>query len=290
MFMPSGEINLQISYEQLRSLVVEQLRTSSSGQVSSLHSNIARLAIQKGLTADPYVQAGVNMMNAQYSLNERYQAWVEDIVWDLIIEGVIRPGLGDTRNNGLPWYHISEYGKSVVQNQPAQPYDPEGYLADVQAIPNIDPIILAYLEESLKAFRIHCLLSSVITLGCASEKAVLLLIDACINALSDPNLKAQLTKVNQGISIKQKQDELKKILDTKILIRGTPVPNDIRENLDNYLTGVFGIIRRHRNDAGHPSGNVIRRADLNALLTIFPEYLKKVYSLMDWFNANPNSL
>ena len=53
---------------------------------------------------------------------------------------------------------------------------------------------------------------------------------------------------------------------------------------------VFSIIRSHRNDAGHPSGNVVQREHLYAYLVTFPEYLKKVYSLIDWLNANPNTI
>jgi hypothetical protein len=36
---------------------------------------------------------------------------VHDIIWDLIIEGYIRPGLGDGQNNDLPHYHITKKGK-----------------------------------------------------------------------------------------------------------------------------------------------------------------------------------
>ena len=289
MYSDTGLIQVELPYEQLRSLILEQLKTSKTGQTTSLSTNVARLVVQKNLAPDPYANSGM-LGNLQYKFTPKYNVWVEDIVWDLINEGVIRPGLLDDLNKGLPYYHLSEYGNSIVENQQAQPYDPEGYLADVRSIPHIDPVIVTYLEESLKAFRINCLLSSAITVGCASEKAILLLLDACINAVNDPTLKARLTKVNDGLSTKQKQDELKKILDTKILIKNSIVPYDVREDLDNYLTGVFGIIRKHRNDAGHPTGKIIRRPDLNALLVVFPEYLKKIYSLMNWFNANHNSL
>ena len=41
----------------------------------------------------------------------------------------------------------------------------------------IDPVIIRYLEECLSCFRRNLLLSSAVMLGCASEKAVLLLIE-----------------------------------------------------------------------------------------------------------------
>lgn len=274
------KISLDISYEQTRSLVIEKLKSAPSGQIVGLHHDIARLAVDRGLTSKP----NMTVMNQPYEPPAKYKSWIEEIIWDLIIEGLVRPGLGDgSSNNGMPWYHVSKYGKTFLNSPSPQPYDPDGYLSIVQSIPNVDGIILTYLEESLKAFRIHCLLSSVITLGCASEKAILLLIDACENAIGNPTDRATFVKKTNTISIKRKHDEFKSILDSKIV---PALPREIKENLDNYLTGIFSIIRSHRNDAGHPSGNVVQREHLYAYLTTFPEYLKKVYSLINWLTTN----
>ncbi len=278
-----SEVRLEISYEQTRSLVIEALGSSSGGQVTSLHSNIASLVVQKGIAANPDANSGTRYINRSYELPQKYKTWIEDIIWDLIMEGLVRPGRGNGLNEGLPWYHISEYGKTVLGTQPPQPYDPDGYLARVQAIPNIESIILAYLEESLKTFRIHCLLSSVITLGCASEKAFLLLIDACENAISNPKDKDDFAKKTDTISIKRKHDEFQNLLRTKII---SALPYDIKDNLDNYLAGLFSNIRNHRNDAGHPTGKVIQREHLYSYLVVFPSYLEKVYSLIDWLSKN----
>jgi hypothetical protein len=278
------EVKFDVSYEQIRSLVVESLGTHSQGQITSFHLHIARLFIQRGIVPDP-ANSGAFNRPSQYELSPKHKSWIEDIIWDLIIEGVVRPGLGDTINNGLPWYHVSEYGKTVLGNNPPQPYDPDSYLARVKAISDIDDIILTYLEESLKAFRIHCLLSSMITLGCASEKAILLLIDACQNSLANPTDKADFTRKTDTISIKRKHDEFQNIFKTKILVLPA-LPYDIKENLDTYLTGLFSIIRTHRNDAGHPSGKVIQREHLYSYLVVFPTYLEKVYALMDWLSRN----
>jgi hypothetical protein len=280
MFSNDLTIKLDTSYEQTRALVIEALKSSSSGQMTSLYPNIANLAVRKGVVENP---ASANFLNPTYELPRKYKIWVEDIFWDLITEGLIRPGLGDGVNQGLPWYHVSEYGKTVLTNQSPQPYDPDGYLAEVRAIPNIDDVILSYLEESLKAFRIHCHLSSVITLGCASEKAILLLIEACKAAISNPADQADLERRTDTLAIKRKHDEFQNLLKAKIV---PLLPKELKENLDNYLIGLFSIIRSTRNDAGHPSGKEIRREPLYAYLATFPEYLKKVYDLIDWLNNN----
>ena len=280
MFSSDLTIKLDTSYEQTRALVIEVLKSSSSGQITSLYSNVAKLAVRKGIVENP---AGANFLNPTYELSSKYKIWIEDILWDLITEGLVRPGLGDGLNQGLPWYHVSEYGKTVLTNQSPQPYDPDGYLTEVRAIPNIDEVILSYLEESLKAFRIHCHLSSVITLGCASEKAILLLIQACKAAISNPIDQADFEKSTDTLAIKRKHDEFQNLLKVKI---APLLPRELKENLDNYLIGLFSIIRSTRNDAGHPSGKEIRREPLYAYLATFPEYLKKVYDLIDWLNNN----
>lgn len=278
MYSSNPIIKLDTSYEQTRALVIEVLKSSPSGQITNLYYNIANLAVQKGIVEKPF---GVNSSNAPYGLPNKYKVWIEDIFWDLIIEGLVRPGLEDGVNQGLPWYHVSEHGKNVLTNQPPQPYDPDGYLTEIRAIPNIDEVIISYLEESLKAFRIHCHLSSAITLGCASEKAFLLLIEACKASISDSTERSNFEKKTDTLAIKRKHDEFRKILETKIV---PDLPKELKENLDTYLIGLFSIIRSTRNDAGHPSGKEIRREHLYAHLVTFPNYLKKVYDLIDWLN------
>ncbi|MEH1947953.1 MAG: hypothetical protein V7K77_13510 [Nostoc sp.] len=281
MFSNDSTVKLEISYEQTKTLVTEYLTSSPSGQISEIfYSNIANLAVKKGIADNPSRE---NHSNRRYELSQKYKTWVGDIIWDLIMERLVTPGLGDQSNEGLPWYHVSEYGKTVLINQPPQPYDPDGYLTAIRAIPNVDDVILVYLEESLKAFRIHCLLSSVITLGCASEKAFLLLIEACKQAISDPTEKTDFEKKTDTIVIKRKHDEFQNILKTKIV---PSLPRELKENLDNYLIGLFSIIRSIRNDAGHPTGKEMPREHLYACLVTFPEYLKKVYDLIDWLNKN----
>ncbi|HEY9909139.1 MAG TPA: hypothetical protein V6D18_16210 [Thermosynechococcaceae cyanobacterium] len=130
------EVKLDVSYEQLRSLVVESLGSSDGGQVTSLYINMAELVVQKGIAPNPYANSGTTYINPQYDLPQKYKSWIEDIIWDLIIEGVVRPGLQNGLNNGLPWYHVSEYGRTVLGNNLPQPYDPDGYLARGKAISN----------------------------------------------------------------------------------------------------------------------------------------------------------
>src|SRR5262249_14124692 len=135
--------------------------------------------------------------------------WIGDIVWDLIIEGVLRPGRyhASGAEFNLPFIHLTEFGAKRLDD-PSTPFDPDGYLRGLrEKVPNADPVILSYIAESIRTFRIDCRLSSTITLGCASEMALLLLIEAYADALSSPAKFVEETKYG---NIKRKYDALMK--------------------------------------------------------------------------------
>ena len=89
----------QISYEQLRSLVVDILRQAGEGQISTLAGAVANLARQQGLTPAPNANQSSGAYGphiiARYDSNARRQdqARVQSILWDLLIEGGCPPRL-----------------------------------------------------------------------------------------------------------------------------------------------------------------------------------------------------
>jgi hypothetical protein len=120
--------------------------------------------LEKRLVPDP--NGPTPSRHASYFLSRNDQARVQDIFWDMLIEGVVRPGLGDGTNCDLPHFHVTDRGRAALSAASPPPYDPDGYLKRLQAdLPAIDPVIVTYLKESLHAFRIGCLLSSTVTLG-----------------------------------------------------------------------------------------------------------------------------
>ena len=143
-------------------------------------------------------------------------------------------------------------------------------------------MIRTYLDESLRTFRIGCLLSSVTTLGCASEKALVLLFDAYGDALTGQR-KDKYRGDTEGRPIKKKIDEFNKRLESHLMAL---LPGDIKEHLDIALTALSAIFREMRNDAGHPTGKTVEREAAYANLLVFPVYLKKVYELIGWLKTN----
>jgi hypothetical protein len=50
------------------------------------------------------------------------------------------------------------------------------------------------------------------------------------------------------------------------------------------------VIRKERNDAGHPTGRSFTREEALVLLIAFPSHYKAVMKLLEWLVTNPGTL
>jgi len=277
---------LLVSYEHFRSLVLrylEDAHTDPTLQFNNLRCGVAEIVA----TLEPSLIPGriENQATRSWSpvLSDPDYALCCDIVWDLIIEGVVRPGPTNGSSSDLPHFHLTDFGRSKIKELPGSPYDPDGYLKRLKAkVQSLDSVVLAYLCESLHTFRIDCLLSSTITLGCASEKAILLLIDAYTEALPHPRNDNFRRKI-EGKMIKNRFEEFSKKVEGHLK---SLLPKNMKEDLDTSLSSIFAMLREHRNDAGHPTGKTVTREQAHAHLQVFPHYIQTIYVLMDWISKN----
>lgn len=276
--------SLPLNTEQLRSVVLDALRDDPNSNLSKVCGTVARLAVERKLVPNPL--EGRGMYGGSFGLNNRDWDKVHEILWDLVIEGIIRPGYLNSRSHEQwPFFHTTEYGKTVVELNRPTPFDPDGYLRRLSNdIPNLDPVIVDHLTECLKTFRVNCLLSSTVMLGAACEKAFLLLVEAYAQAIVDPARKQRFESDTKAKMIKRQWDEFEKQRVGRLM---GLLPGDIKEDLETALNGVFSMVRNYRNDAGHPTGRRIDREVLYAAIVVVPIYLKKVYDLIGWLRANP---
>jgi hypothetical protein len=124
---------LPIGYEQLRSLVIEYLgmaREDPTLQINNLRYGVAAVAIKKRLDPDRANSGhGTSHVPAEDAvLSDPDFILVGEIMWDLIIEGVLRPG-DSLGSQVFPHFHITERGIELVEQGLASPYDPDGYLS-----------------------------------------------------------------------------------------------------------------------------------------------------------------
>jgi hypothetical protein len=221
------------------------------------------------------------------ALHPHIQWEVHNIVWDLIVEGVVRPG-ADERELELPHIHVTDHGRESLSGS-VTPYDPEGYLREISdKIPGIDQIIVRYIAESAATLRRNCLLASTITLGCASEKAFLLVLDTYRAALGPTDQASFDADLKKARTIKQQHAEFKTWYDKKLRprLKSSKSDNDWMTALDDCLHFVFAYFRDVRNDAGHPTGIVFTREKVHSHLVIFPYYLRLMYDLIEWLDTN----
>ncbi len=276
--------NLPCSYEEMRSLVIRSI--SQGSQLTDLFRAVGALA-QKEYPppAEPSGSYGVRTVyfsGDDSGLSPRDKGWVNSIFWDLFIEGIVRPGLGDGLNNALPFYNITERGKQILADGQQSPYDPDGYLKRLKNdVPTLDDVVMTYLVEALSTFRIGCLLSSTVAVGCASEKVLLLLIEAYAARLPEPR-QGKFRKDVEGRMIKRQFEEFQKHLDSAIKPK---LPGDLKDDLDVHVLGVFSLFRSVRNDAGHPTGKQISRDAVNVNIQMFAVYVRHVYRLIAWLET-----
>jgi hypothetical protein len=273
--------NLNLSLNELKPLVLEAFKRSPQTQYLSLCNNVASIAVEKRFVTIP--QGNSIVYDGSFCLSGRDEDRVREIIWNLVVERVVTIGMNNS-NTAWPWLSLTEYGIDVVNSTEPVPHDPTGYLKRVkESIPNIDQIILVYLEESLNTYNINALLSSTIALGCASEKALLLLIDSYTNSIQDTGRKTKFINDTKGRMIKRQFEEFSKCITNLV----GNMPNNISDGLNTVLLGVFEMIRNNRNDAGHPTGKSIPKEFVYANLQVFIPYCQKIYQLIEYFNNNP---
>lgn len=283
---------MNLIQDQLRSIVVECLRKSrpysSSEQpfsVNRLFDEVAAIARTRQLKYNNSLPAWQdNAGRAELHANLRGPVW--DIVWDLIVEGILRPGNDYGDPFELPNIHVTAYGKDALKDF-LTPYDPEGYLKAISAaVPNVDTIIIKYIAESAETLRRNCLLSSTIAIGCAAEKGFLLLLDAFGDALQPADQARFAKERNKAWQIKRQHEVFMSWYDAKLRSRLSSKGGDWITLLEDALQFLFSYFRKIRNEAGHPTGITLSREAVQSHLVIFPTYVRCIYDLIEWIEDN----
>jgi hypothetical protein len=267
--------------EEARGFVFQALRREDWNQFAALLSNIGILYAQSR-----NIDAGVmrGYMGGSQFLTAEDRTLILEIVWSLIIQGILIPGMNDS-NQGWPFLRLTEYGRRCVQEDRILPHDPEGFLREFRRdVPNADPTIVEYLTEALQCYIRGLQRAAAVMLGGASEQSILLLIESYANSIADPNSQTAFrSKVEKTPSIFRKFEHF----NLRFSPLKTRIPDVLTENVDSQLRGVFDLIRSSRNDAGHPAiGSSVGRDAVYSHLRLFTPYCKRIYGLIAWFQAN----
>jgi hypothetical protein len=213
---------------------------------------------------------------------------VQQIIHEFYLEGIVIPGatlktetIARSGTLNFPHYQLTEYGEKVVSAQEYQPHDSDGYLARIKTeIPEIDEVIIRYLEECLSCFRKNLLLAAAVMLGCATEKAILLFVQAYGESIPNDGEKRKYENETKSYIISRKWKALWKRLEPE----AAALPNQLGEDIGTIVERIFDIIRTTRNDAGHPTGRIIEKEIVHANLLLFPMFSNRVYGLIRHFS------
>jgi len=204
---------------------------------------------------------------------QRFLLMAQEILWDLIIQRIVTPGLNPSNPN-LPWFRLTEYGKNVIKHGESNPHDPSGYL---EKITQVDPIAYEYIKESLRDFSVGCYLSSVMMLGIAAERIFLKLCDVLSISLAIASEKSQFELILSKNSMQAKFDFVRRKLETVSKQKSKDFP----ANFETSFLGISELIRFQRNDVGHPQDDLITpdRELVFIRLRMFPHYCEKIREL-----------
>ena len=78
---------------------------------------------QTGQFLDPYVKyMGADPEHARDP--DALMFAVHEVFWQLVVDGIVAPGLNPSNPN-MPWFHVTGYGRHVLDHGEYQPYDPD---------------------------------------------------------------------------------------------------------------------------------------------------------------------
>ncbi len=140
----------------LRSLVLDVFKKTPNTQVISIINDVEMLVRERDLfpSEDECMRFKVDYHDyRQKHLNPADQFTISEVIWDLIAERIITPGI-DRSNVNFPFVSLTSYGKNVISRSAPHYYDPEGYIAFMKGIaPDLDPVIAQYALESVNCFK-----------------------------------------------------------------------------------------------------------------------------------------
>lgn len=212
-----------------------------------------------------------------------YPDEVYDAIWSLVRQGLVY--LNTTSQDPRSWtFRLTDAGKAAANDEEANPDNSSRYIQRLTAqVPDASPIVMQYANEAVTSYLSQCYLASAVMLGVASEAAFLEMARAFADWLPKHEGEKLRTIIDGGRSnFISKFDEFRK----RVNSHKNSLPAELSDGMALTLDGVLDLLRINRNEAGHPSGKRLDRADAFINLQMFARYLEKLYRLKGYFEAS----
>ena len=276
-----------IEKQILRALVLEAVNREPITQVNHVLDSVEKLVSELGLfpSKDDCERQHVDYNSyAHKQLHSDDRLTISEIIWELILEHVMIP-VGGSPDTGYPQLRLTKFGQDYISQSAPHYYDPEGYLESLRnVVQNLDPVIEQYIFESLNCYRQQLLFASAVMIGAAAEKAILLLLQAITDSMSNPNRKTKVTQLLDRPNLPEIFDTISRTIDS--LIKAKAIPYSVHQGCTEHLMSLFEMIRVERNDAIHPITRQVDRTKVFLSLQTIPAALDSVNKLIGWFGNN----
>jgi hypothetical protein len=266
---------LDHSYEEIRTAVLDIILGREQTTYSPDQFGHLIVGVEEVLDRREGRSVGPN--GRRNGLSQNDSNLVREVFWDLFLQRIITLGIDDS-NRAFPFFSLSHTGRRLAEGQnPYLFHDVDSYTRLIQStVPNLNAVTLLYLQEAAQAFRSGCLLAATVLVGVASEHTFLLLLEALeANPAYGPHFHGAVAK----------RTLLEKFRAFQAAFNGhvkKALPRTLSENIETELEGILSVIRRFRNDAGHPSGAIPSREQTYMLLQLFVPYCQRVYGVLDF--------
>jgi hypothetical protein len=190
---------------------------------------------------------------------------------------------GDTLQSGFfnSRLFLTDRGRDLLLRNESSPHDRHRYIEALRRTADpVDEVALVYVEESAVAWECGAYRASVVMLGCACERLVLLLVDGVEKAGVDPwSEKIQrLREKGRPLQISAVFDLVRQGL--KDLAGKERIPGKLTDALDRRISSIFDHARILRNASGHPTADEVSAEEAEAGLLLFPGFHSLVSELV----------
>jgi hypothetical protein len=184
---------------------------------------------------------------------------------------------------------LTTRGREWIDGQEPIPELPAEYLAALQRmVPNLDEVVREYIVEGLGSFEHDRFRAAAVMVGAASEKALYMLAEEMLGAISTPRWKAKFTTALKRRDLTELFDQMRNVLEQANNLPGRPF--EVFDGGQDHLVSLIKAIQVQRNNAVHPMNEKISDDTVRLSYLAFPYALQKIEQLRDWFSTNPNVL
>jgi hypothetical protein len=204
-------------------------------------------------------------------------------VWALTANGLCF--IDFTQPSSDNWtLELTDAGREALNDQDYIPDNVPAYLRKIAAdVPDLSPTANLYLVESIQCYTARNYLAATIMLGVAAEAVFYESAEAFskwVPGAAGANLAKLLAEPK--ISYIRKFTEFR----DRLLPQKNAIPADLGQTLDLDMNATLDLLRRVRNDVGHPSGLKVDRQSILGYLVVFPALAKRLYELRKFCLAN----